>query len=156
MSKFTERNWNFANQHSIRKYEKKIIGGAWRANFVLHCNMSGNTFCGHTIDTTLHDTEQIPSVQDQRPPDYSAAKYMGNRPFSHFHRITYVLSRCHGQERSTWMILIGMYDDVIKWKHFPRYWPFVWGIHRSPVKSPHKGQWRGAVMFSLICVWING
>ena len=25
-----------------------------------------------------------------------------------------------------------------------------------PVKSPHKGQWRGALMFSLICVWING
>ena len=23
-------------------------------------------------------------------------------------------------------------DDVIKWKHFPRYWPFVRGIHRSP------------------------
>ena len=22
--------------------------------------------------------------------------------------------------------------------------------------SPHKGQWRGAFMFSLICVWING
>ena len=30
------------------------------------------------------------------------------------------------------------------------------GIHRSPVNSPHKGQWRGASMFSLICVWING
>ena len=29
------------------------------------------------------------------------------------------------------------------------------GIHRSPVNSPHKGQWRGALMFSLICVWIN-
>ena len=28
-------------------------------------------------------------------------------------------------------------------------------IHRSPVNSPHKGQWRGALMFSLICVWIN-
>ena len=41
--------------------------------------------------------------------------------------------------------------DVIKWKHFPRYWPFVRGIHGSPVKSPHKGQWRGALMFSLIC-----
>ena len=39
---------------------------------------------------------------------------------------------------------------------FPRYWPFVWGIHRSPVNSPHKGQWLGALMFSLICVWING
>ena len=39
---------------------------------------------------------------------------------------------------------------------FPRYWPFVRGILRSPVNSPHKGQWRGALMFSLICVWING
>ena len=48
------------------------------------------------------------------------------------------------------------YDDVIKWKHFPRYWPFVLGIHRSPVNSPHKGQWRGALMFSLISAWING
>ena len=47
------------------------------------------------------------------------------------------------------------HDDVIKWKHFPRYWPFVWGIHRSPVNSPHKGQWRGALMFSLICARIN-
>ena len=47
------------------------------------------------------------------------------------------------------------HDDVIKWKHFPRNWPFVRGIHRSPVNSPHKGQWRGALMFSLICIWIN-
>ena len=48
------------------------------------------------------------------------------------------------------------HDDVIKWKHFPRYWLFVRGIHRSPVNSPHKGQWRGALMFSLICTRING
>ena len=34
---------------------------------------------------------------------------------------------------------------------FPRYWPFAWGIHRSPGNSPHNGQWRGALMFSLIC-----
>ena len=47
------------------------------------------------------------------------------------------------------------HDDVIKWKHFPRYWPFVSGIHRSPVNSPHKGQWHGALMFSLISAWIN-
>ena len=44
-----------------------------------------------------------------------------------------------------------MHDDVIKWKHFPRNWPFVRGIHRSP----HKGQWRGALMFSFIYAWIN-
>ena len=48
------------------------------------------------------------------------------------------------------------HDDVIKWQHFPRYWPFVRGIHRSPVNSPRKGQWRGALMFSLICARING
>ena len=47
-------------------------------------------------------------------------------------------------------------DDVIKWKHFLRYWPFVRGIHRFPVNSPHQGQWRGALIFSSICVWING
>ena len=48
-----------------------------------------------------------------------------------------------------------VHADVIKWNHFPRYWPFVRGVHRSPVNTPHKGQWRRAVMFSLICVWIN-
>ena len=34
--------------------------------------------------------------------------------------------------------------------------PFVRGIHRSPVNSLHKGEWRGALIFSLICAWING
>ena len=47
-------------------------------------------------------------------------------------------------------------DDVIKWKHYSRYWPFVRGIHQSPVNSPHKGQWRRFLMFSLICARING
>ena len=41
-----------------------------------------------------------------------------------------------------------LHNDAIKWKHFPRYWPFV--------RSPQKGQWRGALMFSLICAWTNG
>ena len=49
-----------------------------------------------------------------------------------------------------------IHDDVIKWKHFPRYWPFVRGIHRSPVNSPHKGQWHRALMFAFICARING
>ena len=49
----------------------------------------------------------------------------------------------------------GQHDDVIKWENFPSYWPFVRGIHRSPVTSPHKGQWRVALMFSLICTRIN-
>ena len=43
-------------------------------------------------------------------------------------------------------------DDVIRWKHFLHYWPIVRGIHRSP----HNGQWRDALMLSLICAWTNG
>ena len=51
-----------------------------------------------------------------------------------------------------WIILYLPYldkynGDVIKWKHFPLYWPFVRGIHLSPVNSPHKGQWSGALIF---------
>ena len=73
---------------------------------------------------------------------------------------------CHDISRDTRCIVsplpikqhfrcVPKYEDVIKWKHFPRYWPFVRGIHRSSVNSPHKGQRRGAFMFSVICAWIN-
>ena len=48
---------------------------------------------------------------------------------------------------------------VLWWRHqmeaFPRFLPFVRGIHRSPMNSPHKGQWRGDLMFCLICAWKN-
>ena len=50
---------------------------------------------------------------------------------------------------------VTLHDDVIKWKHFPRYWPSVRGIHRPTVSSPRKDQWRGALMFPLFCAWIN-
>ena len=56
----------------------------------------------------------------------------------------------------SWYNIDIQHDDVIKWKHIPLYWPFVWGIHRSLVNSQHNGQWRGALRFSLICAWING
>ena len=49
-----------------------------------------------------------------------------------------------------------VHDDVIKWNHFPRYCPFVRGSHRSPMNSLHKGQWRGTLMFSLICTRTSG
>ena len=52
---------------------------------------------------------------------------------------------------STLYDLLYSHDDIIKWKHFLHYWPFVWGIHRSPVNSPPKGQCRGALIFSLTC-----
>ena len=55
-----------------------------------------------------------------------------------------------------WLRFWQKHDDVMIWKHFPRYWPFVRGIHRSPVNFPRKGQWREALMFSLICARTNG
>ena len=64
--------------------------------------------------------------------------------------------------------LIGIYVDskvrcVLYWKLYDTWWreamekfsgllAFMRGIHRSPVNSPHKGQWRGALMFSFVCV----
>ena len=45
------------------------------------------------------------------------------------------------------------------WRHqmekFPFYWPFVRGIHRWPVDSPHKGQWHGAFMFFMMFLWFS-
>ena len=34
--------------------------------------------------------------------------------------------------------------------------PFCGEFAGLPVYSPHKGQWRGALTFSLICAWTNG
>ena len=51
------------------------------------------------------------------------------------------------------------HDDVIKWKHFPRYWPFVRGIHRSgdfPAQRPVTRSFD--VFFDLrpnIQYWVN-
>ena len=67
------------------------------------------------------------------------------------HALLTILSPCV----ATYSHTTNLHDDVIKWEHFPRYWPFVRGIHRSPVNSPNKGQWRGALMFSLIYARIN-
>ena len=59
--------------------------------------------------------------------------------------------------RCMWYIfMIYRHADVIKWSHFRVTGTFVWGIHRSVVNFPHKGQWRGALMFSLIYAWTNG
>ena len=48
----------------------------------------------------------------------------------------------HNTAQPAWTLreILCVHDDVIKRKHFLRYWPFVRGIHRSPVNSPHKGQ----------------
>ena len=48
-----------------------------------------------------------------------------------------------------------LHDDVIKWTFSTL---LAIGAGNSPVTMnfPHKGQWQGALVFSLICTWING
>ena len=67
----------------------------------------------------------------------------------------WLISMINDHSRTDTIMSENIHDDVIKWKHSPRYWPFARGIHRSPVNYPHKGQWREALMFPLICAWTN-
>ena len=39
-----------------------------------------------------------------------------------------------------------------KLKHFPRYWPFVRGMHRSPVNSPQRSVTRSFDVFFDLCL----
>ena len=54
------------------------------------------------------------------------------------------------------IIVVASHDDVIKWKHFPRNWPFVRGIHRSRWIPHTKASDAELWCFFFICVWING
>ena len=73
-----------------------------------------------------------------------------NRPL---HAIVSLPTNTRGELSSS--IPYRYHYNVIKWKHFPRHWPCVRGVHRSSVNSPHKDQWRGVLMFSLICTCLN-
>ena len=106
-----------------------------------------NISCAHS---TFHWGQQTPNDINTSPAHFKSTYMSHSLP----------LSRWGSVHWSQFMPAIdrglSYHDDVIKWKHFPRYWPFVRGIHRSPVNSTHKGQWRGDLMFSLICVSTNG
>ena len=107
----------------------------------------------------------IGSDNDEKPWPKAIMKLLKKTliPFRQICRVYYY----HGTTGSLWWIKgipfkpAGQYssenphDDVIKWKHFPCYWSFVRGIQRPPVDSPHKGQWRGALIF-FICTWTKG
>ena len=45
-----------------------------------------------------------------------------------------------------------VHDDVIKWKHFPRYWPFMRGTAEFPTQRPVT---RSFDEFFFICAWIK-
>ena len=45
----------------------------------------------------------------------------------------YHIQRGNDKRRVGWASYVMYHDDVIKWKHFPGYWPFVRGIQWSPL-----------------------
>ena len=53
-----------------------------------------------------------------------------------------------------WVLYLGTATGGLTWwRHQMETFSALLAIY---VNSPHKGQWRGALMFSLIYVWING
>ena len=65
-------------------------------------------------------------------------------------------SLSYGCQWSTCLIItLEMRHELIWWRHQMETFSALLALCAgSPVNSPHKGQWRGALMFSLICAWI--
>ena len=91
--------------------------------------------------------------------------WLRQHPYSIFYRISCIFNVMlqlrfvkRNQVRPSLPLSVSYYyhDDVIKWKHFPRYWPFVWRIHRSPVNSPQKASDAELWYFLWSAPWING
>ena len=61
------------------------------------------------------------------------------------------------QTTTTQQVLVIMF--ITWWRHqkeeFPALLALCEGNHRSSVDSPYKGQWCGALMFSVICAWTD-
>ena len=66
-------------------------------------------------------------------PDQPPGRFLGQR---------YIISSRYVQGNRRRQMLkqqTNLLFTMIRWIGFPRYWPFVSGIHRSPVDSTHKG-----------------
>ena len=122
------------------------------ADFVLYFVLVFSTFSPNVSDCFSHIREMnfngteaicLSKCRWGNPVKYGENGSMPNQTKNITkHSIYKCIEVCFSQE-----YVLSSHDDVIKWKHFPRYWPFVRGIHRWPVNSPHKGQWHGALMF---------
>ena len=55
-------------------------------------------------------------------------------------------------------VAVWSHDDVIKWKHLPRYWPFVWeftGPGEFPAQRPVTRSFDGFFTCAWITDWVN-
>ena len=126
----------------------------------LDCNLSLNSPMGTKWCTKLEVAwKRCPIVLQGHPSNFTVTRsekltiwiqFEITRPVAAIKSLRFALFFINDHFPGINFIHRNVNDDVIKWKHFPRYWPFVRRIHRSPLISPHKGQWRRALMFSLI------
>ena len=57
-----------------------------------------------------------------------SVRHINTQLYVHFKQNSQAIWRCC-------TTVFPQHNDVIKWKYFPRYWPFVWGIHPRLVNS---------------------
>ena len=81
------------------------------------------------------------------------------RPKEEYRTIKQITARIYGLFTLYLLVPYSRHITNIWWRHqmetFSALLYLCAGIHRSPVNSPHIGQWRGALMLSLICAWVN-
>ena len=149
------------NEPGVKKYHnnewmKRRL--AFPFNFLNQCKWMWITMFDNHLSLTWCNWN-TPQIEIDSLPDHFPSLW----PVRYWNTVTmalresFVLNYVNSQMESRWprrsktqiIRATTVYDDVIKWKHFPRNWPFVRGIHRSPVNSPHKDQWRGALMCFL-------
>ena len=157
--------WNITREWWFKLSRIKIVHISTEMSHMSSAFIICNTL--HTIQS--QSPHKMPKLRIFKPLScrYMTAFHLGCTPpysskLGHRHVVHVIWSRSlatvHPGNNSLASRLchFGFFYDVIKWKLLSRYWPFVRGIHRSSVNSPHKSQWRGPLMFSLICAWING
>ena len=75
-------------------------------------------------------------------------------------KATFVIETAGNTLRQKWLYNMAYHTGLTWWRHqmvtFSALLAICAGNSPVPVNFPHKGQWRGALMFALICVWING
>ena len=139
---------NAGNVFPRRRFQRKPLvsdPGMYHGTCVTHVPwcMSGSLTCG--------DGENVPGI-----PGACAPAILCIWKETHAEHVFIIVTSYRPSGCINAPMKHTIYDGVIIWEHLSCYWPVVREIHRWTMNSPHIGQWRGALMFSLICVWITG
>ena len=117
---------------------------------------------GYTSNTHIQTmvTYITQCIQMSRQNWFSSEPWMKFR--RHRHQCPSLLWYTISVRISSWFVTSFISDTFMRfswWRHqmetFSALLALCAGNSPVPVNSPHKGQWRGALMFSLICTWIN-